>query len=70
MKVNKKYYNHNIWENTKEWIESDKETFENEVINHRNQYIQRYDFKENKTTYFFDNKQESIYDWKMEVIVE
>lgn len=65
----KKYYQHSIWSETKEWIESDKETFNDEVIEHRKQYNIRYDFKENKTTYYFDNKENSYYDWKIEVTI-
>ncbi len=68
--MKKTYYQHSIWsDNSKEWIESDKDTFNDEVIEHRGLYIKRYSFEENKTIYYFDNKENSAYDWKVEIEV-
>lgn len=62
-----KYYQHSIWsENSREWIRSDKDTFNDEVVMHRNLFILRYSFEEGKTVYYFDNKHNSAYDWKVE----
>lgn len=64
--MKKTYYQHSIWcENSDEWIESDKDTFEDEVIAHRGSFIQRWKFEDHKTTYFFDNRYNSAYDWKV-----